>query len=316
MTTPQHPTPPSFRPPSGPPMPPPGTQVPSMGGQVPPAGPPVPPMPPVTTRTIPAAPLGSAPGSERTMRTVLIVVAALLLVLTCGGLAVGAGVSASHRAAFAQIPASQQLGTPSDLTLSVPTSDVRVVVDPSADQIGLALVEEGDVSVGPDETVRARITHDGDRVTVEQPVLRTPSLQKTYRDVLMTVPASLSDSFSLHVDAATGDVGITGGSFEDLAVSTGVGDVDLQDLAVSGDLDIDTGAGDTNVRLTDDATPHSVALESGVGSLDLRVPHGMTFQVDGPADGLGDVDIAPDVEADSGPELHLSTSTGDVTVSH
>lgn len=305
MTTPQNPTSSTTRPPSAPP--------------VPPVGQPVPPLPPVTTRTVPAAPLGPAPGRERGLRTVLVVVAVLCLVLTCGGMAVGAGLSAAHRASFTRIPASQELGTPSDLILDVPTADVRVVTDDAADQVGLSLVEEGAVDAGPDETARARITRDGNRVEVEQPVQYGPFLpqHEDHRDVVLTVPTSLADSFSLHLDhEAGGNVEISGGTFQDLTVSTSDGDVDLQDLTVSGDLSVSTDTGDADVRLSEDADPRSVSLGSDVGSVDLAVPRGMTFRVDDAVSDVGEVDIDPDIDTGTGPTLRVESSTGDVTVGH
>lgn len=305
------------------------TTTPAPGRTAPPQGPPTGPPPmgpmgmppagrPPTKRMVPATPLPEAPGTERVLRTVLVVVAVLTLVVSAGLLAIGSVFSVINRADYSQIPATQELGTPSQLSLSAPAADVAVVTDPSADQVSVSLVESGEVAATQDETAFARISRHGDRVRVEQPVMDGPFpfMHDDHRDVVLTVPSELAPSFSLHLDTAASNTEFTGGQFRDLTVDTGAGDVDLQDLTVGGDLKVNTGAGNVSVALSPEASPSSVTLQSGVGDLDLQVPEGMTFHVHSPDSGVGQVDIAPGIDSDSGPDLNIRTSTGDVDVSH
>lgn len=98
---------------------------------------------------------------------------------------------------------------------------------------------------------------------------------------------------------------LTAGPLAGLTLATGMGDIDLLDVEVTGRLAAETGMGDVLVRAA--GSPDAVELESGMGDVSA---HSFRCRRLTASTGMGDVDI-DGMETD---EAELSSGMGDVDV--
>jgi hypothetical protein len=118
------------------------------------------------------------------------------------------------------------------------------------------------------------------------------------------------------------------GVVTDLTLDLGVGhsDVDLRGVDLAG-LNMDTGVGDTTVDLSGPRTSDlSASIDSGVGTLTVRLPKNVGVRVTGHDDGVGTFkadgfisqgsDFVNEAYSGTGPkiEIDLNRGVGDVTL--
>ncbi|MGO1389567.1 MULTISPECIES: DUF4097 family beta strand repeat-containing protein [Brachybacterium] len=242
---------------------------------------------------------------------------------------------------YADVPATTGLGSPSSLTLSSDVGNVNVVHDADVDDVTLALVENGEISLPAEgDVTRAEITQRGGdsskTVTVKQP--QGPAAvpwDQPGRDLLLLIPDG--HGMALTVTAGVGDVDIDG-TFSTLEVTADVGDVSLDsveapdgvavttsvggaDIDLAGSelstVDVTSSVGDVDVVLPDDAGG-TVTVRTSMGTIDVEVPGSEPWDVEARSD-VGEARVDPDLTrgADSSSALGTLTATsdiGDVTI--
>ena len=207
------------------------------------------------------------------------------------------------------VPATQELGTPSSLTLTTDVADVTVVRDEAATQVEVSLVESGSLTpAAAGEQVRARITSEG---TAQDPVLivRQPAgggpipwVDET-RDLLVVLPPDLAPDLDLTTDV--GDVRADG-AVGALRVTSSVGSVEVEDLTASGPVQVSANSGDVDLGLAAPAA-QGVEVENSLGDVDVRLAPDAEGDVSVTAD-LGQVSVqvpgtarrTVDAQADAG----------------
>ena len=282
-----------------------------------------------------------SPGRDRPWRVATVLIGSLvvlLLVLALTAASVATWVSARG---FAEIPAVAALGTPDSLEVTSTHGAVRVQPSPDVDEVTLALVAPGAVSLpAPAERVRARLTRGG---TAAAPVIEVAQPQRFTgfglpglggpRDLLLLIPSGHDPELAVH--SSVGDLFVEG-QFSALHLSTDVGDLDLGPVtapeglsarAGTGDVDLELGApaprtldvradvGDISVLLPTGASGR-VSIAADVGDVEVTAPGGVRWQVEA-SSRTGSVELAPDLRAADGSQeatLTITTGHGDVLV--
>lgn len=249
----------------------------------------------------------------RPWRVILILIAAAMLVVGAGAVAASAVRAAVDRASFSAIPAVQEIGTPAALTVVSSVADVTIQPDASVDQVTLRLV---DGAGSADGTARARVTTrevDGRTVvSVDRPAVARPWSWDDGRDLELLIPADLSPTLDLAVQAGIGDIDITG-SYGALSVTGDIGDVSLTGVDVPGAIAVTTSIGDVRLELPASATPTGIDVRSDNGDVSVAVPGSAVYQVQATTD-LGTATVDPGIAAPDGPALTAYSSLGDVRV--
>ncbi|NMA78546.1 MAG: DUF4097 domain-containing protein [Actinomycetales bacterium] len=262
---------------------------------------------------LPGQRMTPSPGRDRPWRvlTVLAGSAVVLLVLVSLSLATAATWMTSR--GYGDVPATTTLGSPESLTLASDIGAITVVPSLEVEEVTVALVAPGSTTLpAPDETVRARITHDTGpqrtALTVSQPerFIGLP-WTRTLLDVLLLVPEG--HELALDVQADVGDVGIDG-EFTSLSVRSDVGDLDIGPVSVAEELVANSAVGDVRVEVASPA-PKTVDISAAVGGIDLGLPADADGDV-GVRTELGDVRVA--IPGTVSWRVSAESELGDVTI--
>ncbi|WP_114856006.1 DUF4097 family beta strand repeat-containing protein [Brachybacterium sp. YJGR34] len=241
----------------------------------------------------PARRLSPDPRKDGPWRVVVIVIAALVIgTMVLGAVAASTVRWLDHRS-FEEVAATTELGLPASLTLTSGAANVRVLESADAEQVTVALVEEGATAVPETGTeVRARVTQQG---RASDPVLdvRQPRHYTSFpgqlsaRDLLILVPSGHELALDL---------------------TTEVGDIRAEGTFTSLDIGTDVGS----VRLTPVSAPEGLTVRSDVGQIEVEVedPAPGRIEVTG---AVGDVDLL--LPADAGGEVLAASDLGEVSVS-
>ncbi len=185
----------------------------------------------------------------------------------------------------------------------VPDNVIRLAVRNGIGDVKVLASDAKDVGVEADVRIResraagavaggfadhVTISVAGDTITVANAHLDQPDKDDWAMDLTLRLPGRLA----AQVETGVGDIAITG-TRSDLRLDTGVGDVKVRAPAAGavdvtsgvGDLDIElaevtgaiaaeTGPGDVGLAVTAAAPKADVRLESGVGSITLKIPPG------------------------------------------
>lgn len=241
-----------------------------------PAATPPPPHRPVPEEPLilPGQRLTPSPERDRPWRVLTVLLGSAVVLLVLVSLSVATAATWMTGRGYSDVPATTGLGAPSSLTMTSDLGTVRVLPSADVEQVTVALVPSGSTALpAPDETVRARITHDsgaqGSAVTVRQPErhLGAPWTSPV-RDVLLLVPEG--HELALDVRADVGGVGVEG-EFASLSVQSDVGDLEIGPVAVAEELAASSQVGDIDVDLTSPA-PAEMDLSAAVGDIDLALP--------------------------------------------
>ncbi|GAB4096477.1 hypothetical protein GCM10028787_19520 [Brachybacterium horti] len=227
------------------------------------------------------------PRRDRPWRTASVLLGSLIVLLVLVLLAASVLIPWYLDRNMTTVASTQELGSPTALSLEADVGDVTVVREADAQQVTLSLVESGATTPPPaGETVLARFTDSGTAqhpaISVRQPSGGNPVpwLDDT-RDLLLVVPEDFDLDLDIQLDY--GDVEAQG-SFSALDVQADTGAVDLQDLTVNGPLTVATDFGDVSVDLAAPVTS-GVDITSDTGEVDLGLA----------PDAAGDVRIAADL---------------------
>lgn len=231
--------------------------------------------------------LSPRPEDDRPWRTVLILIAAVVLALTLLALTVATTTSWRDGRRYSEVPATTELGAPVSLTLATDVADVRVLASSDVDQVTMALVDEGGTALPvPGTEVRAHISQQGEAANpvldVRQPDRFTSLPWNPGRlEVLVLVP--VGHSLALDLTTEVGDIRADG-DFSAVSVRTEVGDIGLAPVSAPDGLTVQSDVGDVEVELEGPA-PAAVDITTGVGEVDLLLP----------TDAGGDVTVTSDV---------------------
>lgn len=236
--------------------------------------------------------LSPRPEDDRPWRTVIVLIAAVVVGLTLLAFAAATTTSWMEGRSFSDVPATTELGAPTSLTLATGVADVRVLASSDVDQVTMALVDEGVTALpAPGTEVRARISQQGEAATpvleVRQPerFAALPWLPERL-DILVLVP--VGHALALDLTTEVGDVRADG-DFSAVSVRTEVGDIRLAPVSAPGGLTVDSDVGDVEIELEDPA-PATVDITTAVGNVDLLLPTDAGGAVTVTSD-VGEVDI-------------------------
>lgn len=220
----------------------------------------------------------------------------------------------------------QASGTHERIVVDEPFS--TVVVDGGVGDIRIHTQRDAGAVVnadlyGDDGGPKARVHVSGGVLHVE---VECGSLDCCGADLDIAVPAEVDVEVGLGVgdldvlgiaglvtlDVGVGDIGlehVSGG----LDVHAGTGDIDGRGLR-SADAWIEAGTGDVSLEWAADADPNAIAVELGVGAVELAVPHG-SYDLRLEA-GVGDIDV-DDLRDEGGASKRISVEvgTGDIEIS-
>ncbi|TRW80897.1 DUF4097 domain-containing protein [Mycolicibacterium sp. 018/SC-01/001] len=245
------------------------------------------------TPPAPPAPPTLSPGSRRTIRSVLIVVAAILVVGSVASLGVAAWGVSRFRVVTdsAELPASLR-------SVAVDTGKVPVVVRFTTDRtattprVEMTMVNSvraasDPLSVSADGT-SARVTIDTEpvpvldwgrasQITVVLPPAQARAMTVTTQQDTGVVMLE-ADVDALVARTRDGAV-VLGGSARDIDVTTRNGDVDTRDaVSVSGSFRAVTDNGDIDVDFS--AAPNTVDVQAGHGDVTVALPPPGPYVVD------------------------------------
>jgi hypothetical protein len=209
---------------------------------------------------------------------------------------------------------------PIELHVSMAASDVTLVASDRADTRVTVTQRGGDAA--PDHV---RVSHEGDRVTVEERRglgLRRP---RGAWDVLVELPARSTARLQVgagdivargdlsSVDATSGAGKIRLGRCAGVQAKTGVGDVEVG--VVRGAATIKSGTGDVVVRSIEGG---DLRISTGTGSIRCGIPEGVAARLD-MSSGLGTVDnqlahLDARPEATEYATIVAKTGLGDIVV--
>ncbi|MFC7373695.1 MULTISPECIES: hypothetical protein [unclassified Brachybacterium] len=246
-----------------------------------------------TTSVEPARRLSPAPEDDRPWRLLITLLGAAFVALMVLGLAAMSITQWTIARGYDDVPATTHLGEPSSLSLSSRIADVRVLRSADADQVSVALVENGATELPPaDSLVRARIDQQG---PADAPVLdvRQPEQfssvpwKHDVRDVLVIVPEA--HRLAVDIISSVGDIRADG-DYSAMTISSQVGEVRLSPVSAPGGLDVSSDVGGIDIELEGTA-PETIGLSSSVGDIDLRLPSGAESDVDVHTD-VGSADVA------------------------
>lgn len=281
---------------------------------------PPPPAPAPPQRVIrPSEPLDLPPSSQRRWRGALVALAILMLALTLGGLAVGSVLRAVESSRFTEIPATQGLGIPGTLEVTTDIGDVSVRTDPTAEEVTIRLLTDGDGASSP-ETVKARISvapipgvADGTSVRVTLPHHDGGFWWSgTSGDVELVVPASLAPTMDLDLTTDIGDVDVAG-EFAAVQALTSTGGVDLDLGGITGEVSAISDLGDVDVRLGENSAPTAVTARTDTGEVTVRLPGTGGYRITAETD-LGERVVDPSLVSGDGIPVTATSDLGDVTV--
>lgn len=262
--------------------------------------------------------LSPSPHGDRSWRALITLLGAAVLVAILLALAAQSISGWWLGRGYDDVPATVELGTPDALTLSSGVGNVRVLASPDVSAVTLALVQEGATSLpAPGATARARLTESGGSaapvIDVRQSRGSGPvPWQDEHLDVLVLVPFGHRIALDLSTDV--GDIRADG-DFSALALTSSVGDVQLDQAAVEDALTVRADIGNVEVELRE-AAPETVAVTASVGDVEMHLPANAETDVRIDAE-LGEVEVSLpgtarwDVEASS--ELGEAQIDPDVT---
>lgn len=286
----------------------------------------------------PARRLSPEPGGGRGWRTVTVIVSLVVTGIAVLGLAASTIVPWAVARSYDDVPATIPLGAPSSLTLDADVADVRVVRSAEAQEVVVALVEDGSTELpGPDESARAMVrqsgTEDSPELTISEPVDANPiPWISDSHDLLVIIPDSLEIALDLSSDVG----GIEAdGSYSSLRASTSVGDIDLRAITstgevvaststgsielelggASGDVSLDSSIGDVDLVLSEESA-NGIDITAETGDVSVRAPGSSLWDVDAQSD-LGEVDIDRSLigaGSRAAGTMTLRTSVGDILV--
>lgn len=110
----------------------------------------------------------------------------------------------------------------------------------------------------------------------------------------------------ISIDTSSGDVSLTGSAAECITLSTSSGDIDAQDVAVSGEFKADTASGEVSFRGLDAG---SISISTASGDVEGSVTKPMQYEADTAS---GDVDIP--VSARDAAVCRIETASGDISI--
>ena len=265
----------------------------------------------------PAHPL-PASRSDRSWRAVLIVLALAMVAIVVSSLVGAAVLGRADRASFSPVAATQELGRPAAIVLTSDLGHVTVRTSDETEQVVLRLVDaDGALAEAP----RARIAqhgteHDagGIAVDVAQPGLGLSLPWDEHGvDLELLVPSDLAATMPITATAEVGDLEVLGGSYADLALSSGAGDVTVSDAASSGQVSAAASLGDVELSLAPDAAVTGIDARSETGDVTVSVPGGRRYAVTATAD-MGEAATAPGIQDPQGPPLIARADMGSVSV--
>lgn len=268
--------------------------------------------------TVPSHPLPPSSSGDRSWRTVLLLIAAAMVVLTLGGMVTGSILAARSWGSYTDVPATQSFGRPDRLAVTSDLGDVTVRTSTDVDEVTLRLYDSSPgASTAADGTARARVTTahgaDGTTIDVSQPGSIGLGPWDDATDSLeLTVPADLAATMDLTVSADVGDLAVTG-SYGTLAVHDSTGDVQLPGVATTGSLQVSSDIGDVRVLLDEGAAPQRIEVTADTGDVHVSVPGDTPYLVDASAD-LGEVRVDPGLSLPGAAPLTARSDIGDVTV--
>lgn len=235
----------------------------------------------------PARRLSPTPQGNRTVRAVITLLGAAVLLFVVLGLAAVSVSSWLSARGFSDIPATTELGTPTSLALSTDVGEVRVLHSTEVDQVTLALVENGSTALpAAGSQVRAYIEERGDagesEVEVRQPSGPTVvPWEEERHELLLLIPDDLD--LALEVSSDVGDLTIDG-EFTSLSAQSDVGAVRLNSITAPGGLTVDSNLGEVEIELEGPA-PDFVEVTTSLGTVDLLLP----------MDASGDVSVSSEM---------------------
>ncbi|MGO1183459.1 MAG: hypothetical protein ACTHZ5_09945 [Micrococcaceae bacterium] len=272
-----------------------------------------------TSTLHPSRPTPLSTSSARNTRLTVSIIAGLCVLLSLGGLGAASVASAFDRADYGEIPLHQSLGTPEKLEVSTDVGLIRVQVSDAVDQVELGLVEPGSTTLpaaGTDNVLGEwEISEQDDATTVN---LSRPGFQgnigwatRESLDLLVFIPTELSEDLDLSVQAHVGNIEATG-SFEQLHTRTRIGDINLPNVATTGDLVAHADVGQIRLGLADEHQGE-VNARLDVGSVTVTVPCCEAWDVRATND-VGDISVDSALDQRTGTSIVVRSNVGDVTV--